>query len=401
MNRLFSTLVLWASSALAAQAEAVNPPEALTLDSAIQIALAHHPELRELQAQVEASEWRALQAGAFPNPEAIVRAENVPVRSKAKTRADYLAGFSQDLPIGGRLRAARQGEEIETSRLEKELAARMVDLRARVHGAFAAALYAQEALRFQTELLKNIQEMVRLVQARVEAGETTSEEAIHVELQLFERVVEMERAKALQARSMIALSAAMGEPRVAFQELSGSLEEALAVENIQEALHDMSLIIEASDADIAVRQAKLKQIRAERIPDINLELLYRRPDGTGENALDIGVRVQLPVLDGKQGRVRANLAEVAAAEARRDRVRMEVEAKRDDILARWKIASENLKRANETHSKAARLLKMGELRYREGDINLSDLLARKNEWVKVQTTRLESLRSLVEIWQSF
>ena len=78
MKKQIVTLLFVAalSGALMAAANEAKPTvkqvESLTLDQALEMAESLQPELAEAKAMVEAAEGRARQAGAFPNPEAIL-----------------------------------------------------------------------------------------------------------------------------------------------------------------------------------------------------------------------------------------------------------------------------------------------------------------------------------------
>ena len=60
--------------------------ENLTLDQALEMAESLQPQLAEAKAMVEAAEGRARQAGAFPNPEAIVGAQQLPLQRQRAQR---------------------------------------------------------------------------------------------------------------------------------------------------------------------------------------------------------------------------------------------------------------------------------------------------------------------------
>src|SRR5919106_5027183 len=53
-------------------------PGRLTLREALALAERLHPELAASEAEVQAAEGRALQAGFFPNPELLARTESAP-----------------------------------------------------------------------------------------------------------------------------------------------------------------------------------------------------------------------------------------------------------------------------------------------------------------------------------
>jgi hypothetical protein len=67
----------------------------------------------------------------------------------------------------------------------------------------------------------------------------------------------------------------------------------------------------------------VKLAKAERIPDVNLDLLYRRLEGSRENAFDVGVRIPIPLFDSKR-KIRQAEQELRGSEARFERVRNQI-----------------------------------------------------------------------------
>ena len=92
---------------------ASNQLESLTLDQALEMAERRQPQLAEARALVEAAAGRGQQAGAFPNPEAIVGAQQLPLESGASNQREYVVGVAQPIPLGGRLGKARAAEQLE------------------------------------------------------------------------------------------------------------------------------------------------------------------------------------------------------------------------------------------------------------------------------------------------
>ena len=377
-----------------------EPGAVLTLDGAIEIALDQHPELREIHARIEATEARAIQAGAIPDPEAIARIESAPIRSKSFGRAEYLAGVSQSVPLGGRLKAGREAELTEKERQIHQLEIRRNEIRRSVHGAFAAALFsesASDALRTTVESDKRLVEMARV---QLEAGEALPEEVSRLELQLMKSERALALAELLNSKALVALAAAIGKPDQEVNRISGNLEEVMAVSEIEQALEQLELELESGDLEVAVQRAGLKKARRELIPDVQIELLYRRIEDSREDAFDLGFRIPLPLSGRRRGAIREASAEIAAAEARRDQARNRIQAKTRSIRLELVQASSMLKVAKKALSKSETIRKTAEARHNEGDISLGELLLIRRELQEVQEDYLQAVRSMVEIWNS-
>jgi hypothetical protein len=89
-------ILIWVSvSALASPlAEGATPLESLTLDQALEMADSLQPQIAEAKAMIEAAAGRARQAGAFPNPEGIVGAQQL----GGANSEEFVAGVGQAIP---------------------------------------------------------------------------------------------------------------------------------------------------------------------------------------------------------------------------------------------------------------------------------------------------------------
>jgi len=217
MIKQLSRLALLASLGSAALTLAANetaarsPVEWLTLEQALEMAERQHPQLAEAHAMVEAAEGRARQAGTFPNPEAIVGAQQIPFSGNAPNEKEYVAGVGQTIPLSGRLGKARHAEMLDREVRARGLEVKRRDIRKRVHSAFATALYQEKAHEAQTEIQRNAEKAVATSQARVEAGDALPEDLARVEMELARAKVELQRAESLRQQALVALASAMGD----------------------------------------------------------------------------------------------------------------------------------------------------------------------------------------------
>jgi cobalt-zinc-cadmium efflux system outer membrane protein len=395
---------LGAADAVAQDREGAAPPEPferLTLVRALHLAESFHPALAAARAEVEAAGGRALQAGLFPNPVAVARMESAPFEGSTTGEAEYPVGISQRVPLGRRLGAGARAGERDAAYLEKELEVRRLEVRSRVHGRFAAALYAARVAALRKEALQNGSSAVAAARARVAAGEAPAEEIPRAEMERLRVEGDLERARSLEEEALLELEAAVGAPDLRVGSVEGSLEEALevpAIESLAARLAE-SPILEAAEADLEARRAHLELAEAQRVPDVNLDFFYRRLEASEEDAFDVGISVPLPVFDRNQGRIREVRANVAAAEARARTVRGEVAARLRVSVSRLSRAVAAARRLREeVLPRAALVLGAAEARYSGGDASLSDVLPVRRDHTAVQLEYLDALREVMESW---
>jgi outer membrane protein, heavy metal efflux system len=397
-STLVAAVLTWCADSSANEAGALHN---LTLDQAIRIALTNHPHLSEAHANIEAARARASAAGKMPNPEAVARMESAPLSSGTTSQAEYVAGVSQTIPLGRRLSAARQVEEAAVRGREKELEVSALNLTRSVRDAFATALYASEVLKAQTNLGSNLRELLRITKARVEQGDAPALDLARLEAEEAEHRLQIKEATYLQHEALDALATSLGDFRTPIQTLAGNLEESLELAEIRAstASVDTHPSIAAMESAAAAQRARVRLVQAERIPDVNLDLFYRRLQGTRENAFDVGVRVPIPLFGRTRSRVREAESELRAAESRLESTRNEIGHElhaRELALERALETVEVLKA--DVLPKVNAILRGAEARYKVGDISLSELIVIRREATLNQMKYFESLRSVMEGW---
>lgn len=163
-----------------------EPVAVLTLQDAAALALLGNPELAEYSWQLRASEARAPQAGARPNPEASVYVEDVLGTGEfhGARRAQVTLQLSQAIELGGK-RAARIATATESRNVaSREYETKRLDVVAAVTRRFIDVLAAQEVVVLAKVNLTlsqaTLDETVRRVQAG--AGSALGERKARIEL---------------------------------------------------------------------------------------------------------------------------------------------------------------------------------------------------------------------------
>jgi outer membrane protein, heavy metal efflux system len=399
-----SSVVMPLSPPAPQEAPAPGPPgarlERLSLADALARAERLHPELAASRAQIERAEGLALQAGLFPNPELVARIESATLTAHLTEQAEYVVGVSQAIPLGPRLARARQAELLDRDRLTYALAAKRLDIRMQVQSAFATALYWQRVVQAREEDVRSAANGVALAQARLAAGDTIPAEVAQAEMELRRAELERDNATSSAAQALDVLGMTLGDATLQVASLDGTLEETLTVPALASlaARLEENPFLAAATAEIAVQRAQLDVVQAQRTPDVNLDLFYRRL-GDRDNAFDMGVRLPLHVFDRGQGRLQATRAELAAAEARARTVRNEQSLRLQTAhrkLARAVAAATLLRR--ELLPRAERVLQSAETRYRAGDMSLTELVPLRREWTRVRVEYLDALHEVMQAW---
>jgi cobalt-zinc-cadmium efflux system outer membrane protein len=191
----------------------------------------------------------------------------------------------------------------------------------------------------------------------------------------------------------------MGNSTPPVSELEGNIDDLLGVPIIESLLKEFDAQESIAAAHTEVQSARLKLAKKERIPDVNVELLYRRIEASKQEAVDVGIRIPVPLFSKSKQKINAAKADLAASEARREVTRNERAVQEHELRAHLDHAiKESQLIKNELRPRADRVFKAATARFDAGDISISELILARREWLAIQTDYLQSLRQIAAAW---
>ncbi|MFA5266242.1 MAG: TolC family protein, partial [Opitutaceae bacterium] len=214
------------SSASSQETAVGGDSDPLSLDSAIMLALETNPELRASGGRVDAAAGRAYQAGAWPNPELELAAEDWTIRDgNGFSDAKQTIGITQALPFPGKKSLDRQIGGAGMKLSEAELALRRVELIRDVKICFFRVLASEQWVETATQLVSMAESSASITRKRADAGATAYQEQLRAEVQ-----VEQARAGLADVQRELAaarqfLATLLGRPDLSAAKLKGSLVE--------------------------------------------------------------------------------------------------------------------------------------------------------------------------------
>jgi cobalt-zinc-cadmium efflux system outer membrane protein len=312
-----------------------------------------------------------------------------------------VAGFGQTIPLGNRLARAREAELLEREVRLRGLESVHRQLRKRVHGSFATALYQESAFEAQGRITAGLASMVAVTKARLDAGDVIPQDLARSEMELARAEVELRRSESLRKQGLIALAAAVGDPDLEVRSVEGSLEVAFEVPTLDSLAANLSTQpeLQAAEAGVRASGARIALAKAERIPDVKVEALYHRLEVSGQNTFDLGISIPMPLFNRNQGRLREARSETLAAEARVRNTANQLNLNLRESYVALTTALDNLKTfRNQILPRAEIVLKSAELRYASGDSALTEVLPVRRDWAAVHLSYLETLREVMLSW---
>ena len=366
---------------------------AIDLAEALRIALDRRPDLAALRSRLVAAAAEVDQAGRWPNPRIEGIVDTAPLDRDTLSEAEYLIGLVQTIPIGGRVgesegvaAAARAGVELDVSAAEREIIAK-------VEKVFQAALWAREVVAMRREILVSVSDQAERVRLRRQAGDASEEDVRRAEIEVENARLELEEAEAEEAKRRIALAEAIGLRRDELGETIGELPVTITVPPVATlaaaiARHPTLLRARAS---VAERQAELALAEAERIPDLEVGVYYRRVTPADLDAFDLVVGVPLPIFDLNSGNIRAAEAMLAAARAELESRELALSTEAEMLRVELESVARRLARYQEELLPRSReLVGLAGRRYELGESSFTDLLLAQERHARLRIDYLET-----------
>lgn len=303
-------------------------PSGYTLGQVIQLALQHNPKMKGAEAVLEQSRSQRVTADAYLNPTITGSIGRGSIRDPRTgvSIAERTITVEQPLEWLGKRAARQRAADAGIVGARAGLEQAKVFIMADVKGAFFQLLFAQQDAQLARENLKTVEDLVKLVSARVSTKEAPK-------FELIKATVELQKSQKDLARADNALLVA----RAKLNTVTGkALGESFAVqgefETVRSDLELHALMNQAADRQPALhRQQKVveqaeytvEHERASRIPNVSVIGQYHRE--AGDESMTAGFSVALPIWYRRQGEIGAAMGAHREAQAEHDRMRQELE----------------------------------------------------------------------------
>jgi cobalt-zinc-cadmium efflux system outer membrane protein len=295
--------------AAAADAQSTMP---ITLDQAIDLALAHNHSLKASRTLILQNQAQEITANLRPNPTLNFDSQFIPVFSPSNFSGDNLDQVQQfDLGVGylferGHKRQRRlQAAVDQTSVTKATVSDDERSLTFNVAQQFVTVLLAESSLRFAELDLKSFQNTVEISETQYKAGYISEGDYLKIKLQLLQFQTDVSSAKLARVQGLVALRALLGYDAVpANYDVVGDLSYQPVTASVDDlevsALHDRPdyhaalLGVTAAQSQIALAKANGKQ-------DVNTTLDYTHTGG--ENSASFFLNFGMPFFDRNQGEI--------------------------------------------------------------------------------------------------
>jgi outer membrane protein, heavy metal efflux system len=284
----------------------------ITLDQAIDLALAHNHSLQATRTLILQNQAQEITANLRPNPTLGIDTQFIPIFSPQDFSIDNLNVTQQfDVGIGylferghkrqRRLQAARD----TTAVTRAQVADAERTLAFNVGQQFVNVLLAESTLKFALEDLKGFQQTVDISETQLKAGYIGEGDYLKIKLQLLQFQTDVSSARLAKVQALVGLRGFLGYNSVpadydvvgdlAFQPLKGNLEDLQA-----RALRERP---DFRAAELGVTAAQSQILLAKANAKVDVTGTYDFTHVSGENTASIFANFALPIFDRGQGEI--------------------------------------------------------------------------------------------------
>ncbi len=377
---LMAVMVVGASGALMPSfVQAKEQMPTFDLDHIINLALERNPAIAGARSVIEQNEGGQIQAGAYPNPTLSGGTGSGALRDPSTGGprvTEYNLTLHQTVEWPGMRAARKDAAAAGLSGATVGLEEVKLNLIAEVKGLFYELLLAERTVDLLQQNLEIVQEVARIVKARVRSGEGPQFESVKAEVEVLKAKQEMTKAKNAVRVKLVGLdtltSGALG-PRYKVQGDFRSLREHLDPE--QMAARDLSQHPVLKRHGKLVEQAEftVTRERQSRVPNVTFFGGYARD--AGREAMIAGASLPTPLWYLQQGHIATALGTQRKEEAELLRARNEINRAINQHAREAETAQEQILVYEEGLLKQAQeALRIAQLSFRQGASSLLDVL---------------------------
>jgi cobalt-zinc-cadmium efflux system outer membrane protein len=359
-------------------AQAKDQMPTFELDRIIELALERNPAIASARSVIEQNEGRRTEAGAYPNPTVGFQSADAAIRDPSNGVRIIERGVTvhQTVEWPGMREARQDAAAAGLAGATVGLEEARLNLIAEVKGLFYELLLAERTVDLLQQNFETVQEVARIVRARVRSGEGPQFESVKADVEVLKAKQELTKAKNAVRVKLVGLdtltAGGLG-PRYKVQGDFRSLRDRLDPE--QMAARDLSQHPVLKRQGKVVEQAEfaVSKERQGRVPNVTLFGGYARE--AGREAVVGGLTVPTPLWYRQQGHIAVALGTQRKEEAELIRARNDLARAINQHAREAETAQEQILVYEEGLLKQAQeALRIAQLSFRQGASSLLDVL---------------------------
>jgi len=381
----------------------VQGPVKITLDDAIQMALAHNHALLAARTTIQQSEDEEITANLRPNPVLLGDAEYLPIfnwnqfdSNYVDDQAEFDLGVSYLFERGKKRQHRLQAAKDQTAVTRSTVADTERSLTFQVASGYVGVELAESALDLANQDLKSFQNTVDISQDRYKAGDISEDDYLKIKLQMLQFQTDASQAQLAKVQALSDLRQLLGYESISadydvagpfeYQAVSGNLED------LQMKALATRPDLRAAQQGVTAANSQYLLAKANGKRDITAQINYTHIADLSTTSL-FG-QIQLPIFDRNQG-------EIARTQVAITQAQEQEKFASDQVLTDVKDAYEGLR----TNDQVIQLYRSGyldeaqqdrdisEYAYRRGAASLLDFLDAERSYRATQLAYRQALAS--------
>lgn len=382
--------------------QAVQSPIRISLDQAVQFALAHNHALLAARTTIAQSKDAEITANLRPNPTLGVDYIGLPLRpsqfnwSNISQTTEFDAGISYLFERGKKRQNRLQNAQDQTAVTRSTVADAERTLTFDVATAFTDVLLAESTLNFAQQNLKSFQNTVDISESQYKAGAISEGDFLKIKLQLLQFQTDVTASELARQQALVSLRQLLGFESVPLDyDVAGALEYQklpYTVEDLQSmALKDRP-DLRAAQQGVTSAQSAYKLQRAIGKVDVTGTLNYTHI--SDQDTTSFFASLPLPIFSRNQGQIaQAKDAIVQAQEAEQE--------SSEQVLSDVQSAFESLRTNEETLKiyqsgyleQSKESVDISQYAYKRGAASLLDFLDAERSYRATQLAYRQQLAS--------
>jgi outer membrane protein, heavy metal efflux system len=373
----------------------------ISLDDAIQMALAHNHALKAARTTIQQNEALETTANLRPNPVLTADAQFLPIFQANKFSADYINTTAQfDLGVSylferGKKRQHRlQAAQDATAQTRSLVADNERSLVFQVSSQFFSVQLAESTLDLADQDLKSFQNTVDISDSRYKAGDISEGDFLKIHLQLLQFQQDVSQARLARVQALVGLRQSLGYESVPEDfDVTGAFDYQpvkLKLEDLQAKAMAERPDLRAARQGVTAANSQYQLARANGKVDVNGTFNYDHVSDT--SAASLFASFQIPIFNRNQGEIARTRYAITQAEelqlAASDQVMSDVSEAYEGVRDNDQVVSLYLA----GYLNEAKLSRdISEYAYKRGAASLLDYLDAERSYRAIQLAYRQSL----------
>ncbi|MDR2327373.1 MAG: TolC family protein [Acidovorax sp.] len=284
-------------------------PASLGLVEFLSLVRSHHPALRAMPLVQGMEQADVRTAGTWQNPSVHY--------SRKPDEKEW--GIEQPLPIFGQIGMRTEAARLAAATGQAERAVETQEVLSQAALRFAELLTAQQKLAAKQQAMQHLEQAAKVVLGQVELGARSKYDGARVELQRAQVQAQLEQQESETLAAQAALAEMLAQPQWSPKAIGSLLpakagQEEPSLDSMWQQASDRLPQLQAAHAKVTQTEQLVRQQAREALPTptVGVARIRNRPDGDRYN--QVGVSVELPLFDRKQGAIERARLEYAQAQ---------------------------------------------------------------------------------------